>query len=240
MYFVWKRPEDVEFPKIWLDFKAGDPVTNEIVNYRIQDLPENLFGEAIKFMTEYYMTGDVISVSKKLHLDEVSKQELIDVWIVVLSQKLTVVCFKEGSDEIIGLNFLYARTTADHNQERDVAEGFALNDINKFYAFIKNYENLLEKHGVDTILNSMGMAVHPQYRYHGIATELLRARIPLCRAVDIKLTATLFPSIGAQIPAYKAGYKKEFELTFDEIEKLGYSFPGLSGKLVKVMSRLID
>lgn len=34
----WKRPETIEYPKIWYTFKARDLNNDNLVEYRIQDL----------------------------------------------------------------------------------------------------------------------------------------------------------------------------------------------------------
>lgn len=38
--------------------------------------------------------------------DLVSVKEMQEIWRMLLKQKIAVVCFKEGSEEIVGLNLL--------------------------------------------------------------------------------------------------------------------------------------
>lgn len=47
----WTRPKTSEYPKIWLTFEAKDIDSDKLVEYRIQDLPESRFDEAIQLMT---------------------------------------------------------------------------------------------------------------------------------------------------------------------------------------------
>lgn len=47
---AWKRPDSVEFPKIWRTFKAKDIGSDELVDYYVQDLPESRFEDALDFM----------------------------------------------------------------------------------------------------------------------------------------------------------------------------------------------
>lgn len=49
---TWRRPETSEFPKIWSTFKAKDIDSDELVEYRIQDLPESRFEDALDFLVE--------------------------------------------------------------------------------------------------------------------------------------------------------------------------------------------
>lgn len=39
MGLSWKRPDNVPFPQVWLKFQAKDINSDDLVNYRVQDLP---------------------------------------------------------------------------------------------------------------------------------------------------------------------------------------------------------
>lgn len=54
----WKRPESVEFPKVWHTFKARDVDSDELVEYRIQDAPQSRAEEIYQFMGEYYIKDE--------------------------------------------------------------------------------------------------------------------------------------------------------------------------------------
>lgn len=49
--FRWKRTNFEGFPRVYLRFKAKDSDSDELVEYRIQDLPEEKFKDAIDFYT---------------------------------------------------------------------------------------------------------------------------------------------------------------------------------------------
>lgn len=57
----WTRPATVEYPKGWSTFKARDLDSDELVEYRIQDLPESRFEDAIKQMIEHYLPDEPIT-----------------------------------------------------------------------------------------------------------------------------------------------------------------------------------
>lgn len=57
----WKRPENSEYPKIWLTFKAKDVDSEKLVEYRIQDLPESRFDEAVQFMTTNFCKDEPLN-----------------------------------------------------------------------------------------------------------------------------------------------------------------------------------
>lgn len=50
----WKRPKSSEFPKVWHTFMAKDVESTELVEYRIQDLPESRKEEALNCMVQYF------------------------------------------------------------------------------------------------------------------------------------------------------------------------------------------
>jgi hypothetical protein len=55
--------------------------------------------------------------------------------------------------------------------------------------------NYFDFHKVDKYLKGYGLAVHSDHRGRGIATEMLKARIPLMRTLkDITVTANGFSS----------------------------------------------
>lgn len=58
---IWNRPESSEFPRVWCTFKAYDNNSDEIVEYRIQDLPESRFQDGIDFMAQHFCRDEPIS-----------------------------------------------------------------------------------------------------------------------------------------------------------------------------------
>jgi GNAT superfamily N-acetyltransferase len=61
-------------------------------------------------------------------------------------------------------------------------------------------------YNVDKYLGALGLLVNREYRGRGIATELLKARVPLMRSLSLQVTATCFTVIGSQAAARKAGF----------------------------------
>lgn len=54
----WKRPESSEFPKVWHTFTAKDTDSDEIIEYRIEDLSECRAEEALNVMVQYFCEGE--------------------------------------------------------------------------------------------------------------------------------------------------------------------------------------
>lgn len=57
----WKRPESLEYPKIWHRFMARDLKSDKLVEYRIEDLTESRAEEAMKHMKEFYLADEPVS-----------------------------------------------------------------------------------------------------------------------------------------------------------------------------------
>lgn len=56
----WSRPQTSEFPKIWKTFYAPD-IDGKLVEYRIQDLPECRFLDAIEHMKSNYLQDEPVT-----------------------------------------------------------------------------------------------------------------------------------------------------------------------------------
>lgn len=133
----WARPLDVvPFPNVWVEFEAKESKNSDtLVKYRIQDLPEDRFDDAVEHMVDNYlideplsmafgMTEVIVAVCKLIRvifnsheIDGINDKDYVDdyirLWRVALVQKTTLVCFREGSDEIVGLNVLTVNTKDD-------------------------------------------------------------------------------------------------------------------------------
>lgn len=58
--------------------------------------------------------------------------------------------------------------------------------------------NVKDLYGVDKHVGAFGLSVDPKYRGRGIATEILKARAPMCKAVGIGLTSNIFTGEASQ------------------------------------------
>lgn len=54
----WRRPQNIPYPKVWLRFSAFDLDAKTLVEYRIEDLAETKFNDALAFMTEHYLRDE--------------------------------------------------------------------------------------------------------------------------------------------------------------------------------------
>lgn len=134
----WKRPSTIDYPKIWHTFKARDLNSNELAEYRIEDLPASRAQDAYDHLLANYIKDEPISqiLSKLRNIKKAKNQNttmnnifflcITDgvndpdhfedyklVWNSMVAQKTPLVCFKSGSDEIVGLNMIFVSNTND-------------------------------------------------------------------------------------------------------------------------------
>lgn len=58
--FAWNRPLTVAYPQIWSVFVARGVDTDDMIEYRIQDLPVERFEDAMQYMLNNYLKEDPI------------------------------------------------------------------------------------------------------------------------------------------------------------------------------------
>lgn len=56
----WIRPKDIPFPSTWWTFKAKDLESDDLVEYRVQDLPEEYYDEALELMHKHFINDETL------------------------------------------------------------------------------------------------------------------------------------------------------------------------------------
>ena len=237
---TWKRSNFKE-NNIWHTFKVEEELNGDIQEFMIQDLPEERHKEALKFMLDNFLSDEPICKSKNVLNNNVALKEICELWENVLDQKCTLACIRKDNLELVGLNMLCVITKEDFaNFKLIVRKDNTWKAVHDFA--LANF-NLFERYNfADKILIAYGLSVSKQYRKKGIATEILRSRIPLCKALNIPLTSTVFTALGSQKPAEKIGFKVDYEITYKELGRLyeAFDFEDLGTSTLKVMSLVID
>lgn len=73
------------------------------------------------------------------------------------------------------------------------------------------------KYDTDKFLTDYGLVTKKAYRYRGIATEFLKARVAILKALNVKVTSTVFTVIGSQKAAFKANYEEVLAVKWTDI-----------------------
>lgn len=82
----------------------------------------------------------------------------------------------------------------------------------------------MESYKVDRLLLAVGLCVDPKFRGRGIATEILKTRADLMKSIDLKLTTTIFSTVGAQKAAKAAGFDENFSISYEDFQE---KFPAM-------------
>ncbi|XP_058456518.1 uncharacterized protein LOC131433920 [Malaya genurostris] len=237
---VWTRPEKPAIPNVWYTFQAKDADSDHLVTYRVEDLTEDRHEDMIQHYLDNFLDDEPFCQNKQISKDELALKEMRSFYQWCFNERMTIVCYKNGSDEIIGGNLLHVKgyeKLADFDLKSE-----SIRDIILANDYMTDQFKIHEHYGVDQYLTAYGLAINRCYRGRGIATEMLKARVPMCRTFGIKLTATNFTALGSQLAAAKAGFETNFEMSFEDFAKLGprYSFPGIQSKSLKLMSLRIE
>lgn len=115
---AWQRPEGSN-PVCYYKFVSGNEKCDKLVEYKIRDIPENRYEEACKFMLSYFVPYEPKLVARNAQNDQSVLDDCHYVYMRALQQKVSVACFKRGSDEFVGINILEVlerdRQTNDNN-----------------------------------------------------------------------------------------------------------------------------
>jgi hypothetical protein len=116
--FKYKRPESLSFPQIYYKFNAKDKNSDNIVEYRVQDLPEEYFEQTVDFMVKYFIPDETLCMSLGISRKAAPIKEFSDFWMCALKEKLSIACFKnDGSEEFVGANVLLVSSKDDIDEE---------------------------------------------------------------------------------------------------------------------------
>ncbi|XP_052868047.1 uncharacterized protein LOC128274003 [Anopheles cruzii] len=231
----WKRPDTIPYPSVWHRFTAQTPdPTNQPVTYLVQDVPVDRFEDCIQHMCSYFLRDEPTCRSLRIASDPAAVEEFSALWRMVLLQRCAVVCLREDSDEIVGVNMLHVASRNDSNANARIRSP-AMKTMVDCTLYMTEKGNLFERYPVECFLSAWGLSVHPRYRGLGLAKEILYTRIPLGQALGLKLSATVFSHPGSQIPASKVGFRDAVVEKFVDLAEKGFILPDINVEYNKLM-----
>jgi hypothetical protein len=97
--------------------------------------------------------------------------------------------------------------------------------------------DVFAKYGVNEFLTDYGLVTSKNFRYRGIATEFLKARVSILKALNLEVTSTVFTVIGSQKAAIKANYDEVFAIEWKDVGKLfkDFDFTKSNAKYCKIL-----
>jgi len=211
-------------------------------NFKIHEVPEGWNEHIYQFMIDNYMYEEPFSVASGV-CDEPEGFEITKrFWKWALTLNTCMVCSEDGVEEnqqptIVSFNVLL-RFVKGSDEIPDYAKEPV--SLLRILDDVTNRFNVYEHFRVNEYLGDAGLAVGTAYRGLGIVGEMLNARIPLCKALGIKVTETIFTSKATQIAARKGGFEPLMELEYSVLEeKLNVKFPEGCKSLI-LMAKVID
>ncbi|CAB3254494.1 unnamed protein product [Arctia plantaginis] len=234
----FSRPSHLPYPNIWSRF------TTNRGTLRIQDVTEDMQQQAMDLLTTYFTRDEPPCKYIEIHKHPTALSELQKLWRNALKDNISIACVVDDDSQppnIIGLNVLNVVSKEDKEEPFQTedsiwAQLFGAVDL------VARSVDIFSEYGVDKYLTAYGLVVDPQWRGCNVGKELLLARIPLCKALDIKVTATVFTAAASQTVAKKAGFEDLYEITYEELAAKGFVFPNIEKdtKTSKLMALVIN
>ncbi|XP_045457809.1 uncharacterized protein LOC123668060 [Melitaea cinxia] len=219
---VYTRPSSITFPTVWHRFIARG------TKLRVQDLTEEQVEPAVQLLVKYFTADEPPCKYIEIKKYPTALAELEKLWRDTIKDRVSVVCVEDRDDatEIIGVNVLTVVANTDKEEvfkteDKIWAKLFGAVD------FVTRSVDIFSKFGVEQYLTAYGLVVDPKWRGCNIGKEILLARIPLCKALGIKVTATVFTAAASQAVAKKAGFQDLFKISYEDLAKQGFRFPGV-------------
>lgn len=78
--------------------------------------------------------------------------------------------------------------------------------------YVTKQFNCYEVYNINKYLSALGLVVSHKYRGRNVSPEILKARFPLCKALGIKVTSTVFTGGVSQRAAERAGFVENYSI----------------------------
>ncbi|KAB0797320.1 hypothetical protein PPYR_08314 [Photinus pyralis] len=229
----WPRPETIPYPNVWKRFKGRKEINGVIPSFWIQDVPEDEFQNVVNCMVERFCTEEPLTKYSGMLKDPKSVEDMRNLWIYMLHNRVGLACYKENSDPrgkpiFAGVNCMHIKKK--HEPEYKFSGTTVLQIFGTLVA-AANKTDLYEFFGTDAFLSSLGLYVLPEFRGQGIGLEMLLARQEMCKALKVKAAITLFTSTVSQVLAEKAGYNVLNEISYADLRDVyKFDYPGAEEK----------
>lgn len=227
---AYPRCQGIKYPQIYKRFTACDE------EFYIQDLTEDYFDFAVDFIVENHARGAVFHRAANTIETEKGIEIVKGYYRNAFEHKVSLICINSKTNEVAGLNALYIASKFDPQKPASNDPNFKI--LEEISNFINNSFNVYEHYGVDRVMFAAGLCVDKKYRGRGIATEILKTRSFVLNAIDVKVTSSIFSTVGAQKAAYAAGYDENFSIGYEELDTIfpNANFSHAYGTKCKVMS----
>lgn len=114
------KPADILYPQVFHTFMAKDKDSDELVEYMVQDLTENKFNLAIEFMIKNQVREETFHKALNLYENDNAVKDARSFYRKILNEKMSLICTKLSSDEIVSVNVMYVKSKGHHEDGAEV------------------------------------------------------------------------------------------------------------------------
>jgi len=217
----WTRPKTVKFPKIWRLFEAREVDSDKIIEYRIQDIPESRYEDALNHLEAYYLKYEPVSQALGGYNDPQYVSDYRMVCRSILQQKSSFACISARSDQIVGVHTQYVLTKADSfgKQAYERSQSPKYRSMYDLDAVLTRQFNVFDSYGVGKYLYLHNLAVDKRFRGFNIGLQMLDASKNFCRECNIELMHGIFTSKYSSRIGDDLGFNIDLAISFDDINK---------------------
>lgn len=106
--------------QIYYKFRAKSKENDELVEYRIQDLPEKLYDKALEMYLKEFVPYEVMCSSRGVPNNPEAMEDIANFWREAMNERLILACFRSDdieNQEIVAVNILY-RCSKEHKDDK--------------------------------------------------------------------------------------------------------------------------
>ncbi|XP_026744997.1 uncharacterized protein LOC113506349 [Trichoplusia ni] len=234
----WERPASVPIGQVWSRFKGRERDGKPAHMYQIRDMDENMKKTCLDMMQETFLRDEPLSTVLGITQDPVSIASIRAGWESYVAQNVSLACFTEVNgepDELVGFNIILVKSIDDEEEDFDQVQGEAWKKLLKTLIATEGLLNVFKHYNIDKYLTSSGLTVLPSHRGQNIGAKLFAAREPLCKALGLQATATVFTAMASQVLAAKCGFEVLAELKYSDMIEQGVDLTGCQTPSAKLM-----
>lgn len=113
----------------------------------------------------YYILG-ILCDSSSIH-------DIQSVWMKILQQNCSLLCYRKDTNAIVGLYILGVAVSGVLPEFQFTGDVWP--ELQMLYGYVHNQFDAFASYNVDKYFLSAGLSVEPEYRGRGIGTELVKS-----------------------------------------------------------------
>ncbi|KAK7868835.1 hypothetical protein R5R35_003669 [Gryllus longicercus] len=208
MLSSWQRPEGVALEGVvWARFRGRRAMGDgRVPDFWVQTVRPEDDAQVLRIMEKHFLREEETSRALGLAAAPDVIAEYRAMWQSLLEQRVSLAAWTgwpDGAPRLVACNVLYVRCKDDPAYE---AQTPLSRKIMRALYQLDGEVDVFARHGVAAYLSAMGLSALPDFRGQALGLELLRARRPLCRALRLRVTATIFTGAASQKQAQRAGF----------------------------------